>query len=75
MDSDDRVNVFDKWDVLNNELHGLRSQSEGHDKQDALSMATWTQIRWQSECYDKWLTIKLYMDSDDIAKFMISEML
>ena len=34
MDLDDRVKVYDKWDVLTIELHGRRRQSGGYDKWD-----------------------------------------
>ena len=79
MDSDGRVKVYDKWDVLTNELHGLRRQRKGYDKRGVLTIrnhwATWTQrveqklqYKWDVLCIDSdALTIEQH-DSDDWAK-------
>ena len=41
MDLDDRVKVYDKWDVLTIELHELRWQNEGNDKWDVLTILSY----------------------------------
>ena len=65
--------LYDKWDVLTIELHGLRWQSEGNDKWDVLTIELHG-LRWQSESYDKWdvLIIELHglrWQSEDYDKW------